>query len=236
MTTGVPTPSQRTSRLARGATGALALALLLLACAIWLDRPLSLWLNVNVPPALDKAFDRIGNLGDAGLYVAVGLICYIWALNGLARGWSCPFKSGFDRMARGSLLLLATMTVGGIITWLLKRLVSRARPEALLDHGIYGLGQVFAGKPYDSFPSSHTLAAFAVASVIAILSPRWRWPVMTLAVLVAASRVINRDHFLSDVCVGALIAICCAVLLAPRILDTRYHWPLRAPWRWWKAS
>ncbi|CAM4433048.1 phosphatase PAP2 family protein [Bordetella pseudohinzii] len=233
MTTGVPLSPPL--RPIRGKASLALLLLLVLACTLWLDRPLTLWLDAHVPEGLNTAFDRIGRLGDPGLYVLVGLGLYIWSLNGLARGWHCRFEAGFDRIARGSLLLLATMSAGGIVTWLLKRVVARARPEELLDHGIYGLGKFFAGKPFDSFPSSHTQAAFAVAGVIAIVAPRWRWPVLTLAALVALSRVINRDHFLTDVVTGALVALGCAAALAPRILGKQYQWPLRAPWRWLRS-
>lgn len=230
MTTGVPLSPPL--RPIRGKASLALLVVLVLACTLWLDRPLALWLDANVPDGLNKAFDRIGRLGDAGLYVLAGLGLYIWSLNGLARGWHCRFEAGFDRIARASLLLLATLSAGGIVTWLLKRVVARARPEELFDHGIYGLGSFFAGKPFDSFPSSHTQAAFAVAGVIAIVAPRWRWPVLALAALVALSRVINRDHFLTDVVAGAVVALGCAAVLAPRILGKQYQWPLRAPWRW----
>lgn len=207
-------------------------ALLLLACALWIDRPLTLWIHGHVSPTLDRVFDYIGLMGDAEFSLVPALLLYIWSLNGLARGWHCPWQAGFERSARGALLLMLTMAMGGVITWLLKRLVSRARPEELLDHGIYGLGSWFSGGPYDSFPSSHTQAAFATAAVLAILAPRWRWPVLTLAALVGLSRLINRDHYLTDVLTAATIALCCAAFLAPRVLDSRARWPLRAPWRW----
>ncbi|MFQ6688931.1 acid phosphatase, partial [Bordetella pertussis] len=40
---------------------------------------------------------------------------------------------------------------------------------------------MFAGNPFNSFPSSHTQMAFAVAAVLGILAPRWRWPALALA-------------------------------------------------------
>lgn len=238
MTSGLPLPTPpRARRYTRSsALMALLLALILVACALWVDRPLTIWINATVPESLDKLFDRVGRLGDPGVYIAVALGLYIYALNGMKRGWTCRIKCGFERIARGSLLMLMTMAAGGVVTWLLKRTVARARPEELLDHGIYGMGKWFAGSPFDSFPSSHTQAAFAVSGVIAILAPRWRWPVLTLAAMVAISRVINRDHYLSDVCVAAFIALTCAATLAPIVLSEKNRWPLRAPWRWWKKA
>ncbi|WP_227746493.1 phosphatase PAP2 family protein [Bordetella bronchiseptica] len=145
-------------------------------------------------------------------------------------GWTC------EKIARAGMLLLATLTAGGLATWVLKNVVARARPEVLLDDGIYGMGRMFAGNPFNSFPSSHTQTAFAVAAVLGILAPRWRWPALALAALVAISRVINRDHYLSDVCAAALIAVVAAYAIKPYVLSPRYTWPLRAPWRWRKRG
>src|SRR5690606_39973655 len=86
-----------------------------------------------------------------------------------------------------SMLLLGTMAIGGLVTLALKRIVARARPDLLLEQGLHGLGAPFAGEPYDSFPSSHTLTAFAVAAVIGHIAPRWRLPVLALAAVVARS-------------------------------------------------
>jgi undecaprenyl-diphosphatase len=54
-----------------------------------------------------------------------------------------------------------------------------------------------------SFPSGHTLNAFAIGSVIALSFPLLAVPVMVVAASVAASRVVLGLHWLSDVLVGA---------------------------------
>jgi hypothetical protein len=33
---------------------------------------------------------------------------------------------------------------------------------------------------------------------------------------------------------AAGIAVLVGHVLAPRVLDAKYQWPLRAPWRWWR--
>ncbi|MCH5824122.1 phosphatase PAP2 family protein, partial [Salmonella enterica] len=113
-----------------------------------------------------------------------------------------------------SLLMLSTMAVGGLVVLVLKRSVARARPELFFDKGIYGLGEAFSrANQFNSFPSSHTYAAFAVAVTLGILAPRWRWAFLSLAALVAVSRLVNLDHYLSDVMTAAGIAIAVGHLL-----------------------
>jgi undecaprenyl-diphosphatase len=56
-----------------------------------------------------------------------------------------------------------------------------------------------------SFPSGHSLNAFAMGTVLALSFPVMAGPVLALAASVAASRVVLGLHFLSDVLAGALV-------------------------------
>jgi membrane-associated phospholipid phosphatase len=216
-----------------GAVLVACLALALLLMSRWIDVPLTLAIEQHVSPGIDKVFHTIGKLGNRGGYIAVtALLVYAIALTGLRRGWACPLRAGFDRIARGAVLVVSTMAVGGLITLVLKKVVARARPEVLLEDGWYGLVAPFTrGNDFNSFPSSHTLTAFAVAAAIGEIAPRWRVPALLVAALVAISRLINRDHFLSDVTAAAAIGILVAHYLAPYVLDPRRRWMFRAFWR-----
>ena len=102
--------------------------------------------------------------------------------------------------------------------------MARARPELYFEQGIYGMGETFSrAQLFNSFPSSHTYAAFSVAVVLGILAPRWRWAFLSLAALVAVSRLVNLDHYLSDVMTAAGIAFAVAHGLAPRVLGSKYQ-------------
>ena len=108
------------------------------------------------------------------------------------------------------------VAVSGIVTALLKDVAGRARPYVSADTSPHDFhfGRGFAGGGgYKSFPSGHSTAAFAAASVVTSESQRW-WPhgiwlvapaMYGGATLVGLSRMYNNAHWASDVALGAAI-------------------------------
>ena len=205
------------------------------ASALWLDLPLATWLRGHVSPGVDTSFAWIGYLGDSGKYIVVGLAFYIVGLLGAARGWPNPLRMRYEHDARQPAAAVhhGRGRPGGAAAEARRG----ARPALYFEQGIYGMGEAFSrAQLFNSFPSSHTYAAFSVAVVLGILAPRWRWAFLSLAALVAVSRLVNLDHYLSDVMTAAGIAFAVAHWLAPRVLGSKYQWPLRVPWRWWRRG
>jgi len=56
-----------------------------------------------------------------------------------------------------------------------------------------------------SFPSGHTMTAFAIALVVSYFYPGLEGPLYFLAASIALSRVVLGMHFLSDVLAGAVL-------------------------------
>ena len=121
-----------------------------------------------------------------------------------------------DRRATAAVGLrtLGAVTVGGVVTGVLKSAVGRARPYVTQDSAAldvrFGRG-LRGGNAYQSFPSGHATAAFAFAGALAA-EGRHRWRDVNrvtgpagfaVAGLVAASRVYHDRHWASDVVAGA---------------------------------
>ena len=60
-----------------------------------------------------------------------------------------------------------------------------------------------------SFPSGHAALAFATAAALAMLWPRsrWRWVAYVVAAIVAAERVAENAHWLSDTVGAAALGV-----------------------------
>jgi undecaprenyl-diphosphatase len=63
-----------------------------------------------------------------------------------------------------------------------------------------------------SFPSGHSITSFAVAIAIGLFYPELLGTLLTVATLIAASRIILGMHFLSDVLAGSAIGVILGVL------------------------
>lgn len=90
----------------------------------------------------------------------------------------------------------------GIVVFLfLKQLTGRRRPCQIEPHCWATL------LPPDrfSFPSGHTITAFAVATPLSLFYPSLMAGVLFCAMSIAASRILLGMHFLSDVVAGALL-------------------------------
>jgi undecaprenyl-diphosphatase len=116
-------------------------------------------------------------------------------------------------------LVVAAATVGGGVV---KVLVGRERPSHL-DQPVGQERMVFRGPraglrfaPYQSFPSGHTVSAFASATTLAAFYPPARGVFYAVAAGSAANRVVKHQHFLSDVVAGALLGHLLALWLLAR--------------------
>jgi len=97
-----------------------------------------------------------------------------------------------------------------IATQILKQVFHRQRPsQGEAPDPFFWEGPI-GDISYTSFPSGHSAAVFAVATVIASSYKKTVWvPVLcySLASLTALSRVYNNDHWMSDVIMGSAIGI-----------------------------
>ncbi len=124
--------------------------------------------------------------GDGWLWAACGVLLLV---------------SGDDRRY-AALAAAALAVVSGILIFrYMKKAVRRTRPCDIEVHCW------ISALPPDrfSFPSGHSITAFAVAVPLGLFYPSVRTPLLFCASSVAISRIVLGMHFLSDVIAGSLI-------------------------------
>lgn len=136
-------------------------------------------------------------LGDGFFCVAVGLLLFI-------------FKKRFL-----SLMVISSYAISGIIAQVLKNLIIEARPAVYLKGTSYHyfIADVTLHN-YQSFPSGHSVSAFALAGVLsfAVKNKKYSMLFLAAAILVGYSRIYLAQHFMDDVLTGAIIGLLTAIV------------------------
>jgi len=120
-----------------------------------------------------------------------------------------------------ALLALESFALASLVTRIPKTLVGRERPDNWQGYGPYAIKGPFKG---NSFPSGHTTASFAVASVIATQFRDSKWiPVTayTVAGLAGLSRIYDNKHWLTDVVAGATVGTLVGNLVSHRASNSK---------------
>lgn len=145
-------------------------------------------------PRLDQV-GTVGNrLGDAVTLVFISLV--IGTIGYLRNSKKLQMLCLHSLLAHGLV---------GLFAQILKHSLGRPRPRHM-DKGPWEIGLSFESG-YDSFPSGHTSASFAVATVLAYYFPKGKFLWFGLAAFVGMCRVTKGSHFPTDVLGGLLLGI-----------------------------
>lgn len=156
-------------------------------------------LNSFHTPWLDVFFALFTFLGDGVCVLSVVPLLFIFA--GRKKAVS---------------LLFAFLT-SGCVAQALKRIFKQPRPKLYFEETsfqyLHYVNNVTLHSSY-SFPSGHTTAAFALATllVLGFKKTRMAVPCFLFAILVGYSRIYLAQHFLADVMAGAIIGTLSALL------------------------
>ncbi len=166
-----------------------------------------IWLADHRSPVADYFFYYITKLGEEYGFVVIGVIF-------LFRSW------------RRSLMILALGLIVTLITFVLKKTFYFERPSMFLERMVWeGPREVLDYSlliGHSSFPSGHSMAAWALFTfIVALYRKSWVSIVcFVLAISVSISRVYLMAHFLRDVAMGAFIGFLIGYLVF-YIYDTR---------------
>ena len=148
--------------------------------------------SINSPEKLpsDKFFQFVSN---TNTYLVIGIPATIGTIGLIKHD---------DKLIRNACVAIAAIAVNSGITEAMKYSINRARPFNTYTDIVR---KSSAGSP--SFPSGHTSSAFATATSLSLMYPKWYVivPSICWAGTVGYSRMHLGVHYPSDVLAGALV-------------------------------
>ncbi|NBJ89212.1 phosphatase PAP2 family protein [Acutalibacter sp. 1XD8-36] len=149
-------------------------------------------------PITDAVFPAVTYLGESGIFWIL-LSLLIIAL-GRKNGWRTT-----------GCLMLAAMLLGLLLGEIaLKNIICRPRPFQEMPE----ISLLIPPPSGYSFPSGHSCASFAAATIIFLKDKRPGAAALALAALIAFSRVFLFVHYPTDVLAGSLLGVLCALAAA----------------------
>jgi len=138
-----------------------------------------------------------------------------WLIGSLLLGLYAHYKKHDRHLMLRARFFFAAVTISGLVVLPLKWLFGKARPSRLFREDLYGFDWFVSPTAYHfhSFPSGHTTTAFAVATALCLLYPRYGVLFFFGAVLVGLSRIGVLYHYPGDVVGGAMFGTIVTLLL-----------------------
>jgi membrane-associated phospholipid phosphatase len=159
---------------------------------------LNLWFNKHYSISIGRFFSYYTNLGQEWLLVPISIIILF-----------------FNRSQTFTLRLFATFILNSLLTAGLKYMVfDMKRPKVVLEKFNLIFTEGVNMHSYNSFPSGHTSAAFALAMAISFWYQKKYISLMAIAMAIGVgiSRIYLQQHFLEDVIGGAIIGFISATI------------------------
>lgn len=158
-------------------------------------------LNKHRSAGADLFFRWFTKVGEGYGYLAVFLVLLVYKRRA---AWGIPILG----------------VAVSLVAWFGKTLFHHPRPYRYFEQqGLLAQLHLIPGekihKGLTSFPSGHTMAAFALFSFLAFCFPRKPWLSITcfcIALLVGVSRMYLVQHFFEDVYLGAILGVGLGVL------------------------
>lgn len=155
----------------------------------YFDQPMALFFQSLDLNETASWLNWITHLGLGGSYI-VGLFLFALFFRYLQKNRDLENKLWF---------LWFCVLVPSIVCIGLKIVLGRARPILLFNHEIYGFHGLETSSAYWSFPSGHTTTIMGFVFGLSIVFPRGTIAFILAGLIIAVSRILLTNHYLSDV-------------------------------------
>jgi membrane-associated phospholipid phosphatase len=200
-------------------TGAVLLATA--ASVIWLDGPAAHHFQPRFGDTVHVMAARWTDLGKAEPYFLLSAILAFGSW-GVGRFFQTP-NAWISRARNWGVQALAMFLFSGVLVQVFKHIIGRKRPYAVADLSPHEFHPLTANYEFHSMPSGHSQVVFTAATVLTMVWPKAWMLWYGFAALLAASRVVTLNHWISDTVAGAFFGIVGALVARRYLQTTRFQ-------------
>ena len=161
----------------------------------------------NINSQTKSLFETLTHFGDS-LYFFIPTII-IWATIKIIKNKNKILLTSSDI----SLFIFFNILISGITVQIFKHILGRPRPSLFHSNNLSVIDIFNFDSRWHSFPSGHTATIFAFIFCLVFLFPKIKNILITIAIIIASTRVIVGAHYVSDIFGGALAAYITSILL-----------------------
>ena len=167
----------------------------------------------NINSQTKSLFETLTHFGDS-LYFFVPTIL-IWVVIKIIQNKNKIILTISDI----SIFIFFNILFSGIAVQIFKHIVGRPRPPLFHSNNLSTIDIFNFDSRWHSFPSGHTATIFAFIFCLIFLFPKIKNILITIAVVIASTRVIVGAHYVSDIFGGALVAYITSILLREKFFQ-----------------
>jgi membrane-associated phospholipid phosphatase len=197
---GAPWPIATRNTAIAVLVGLLALLFLL----SFVDRPISVW-GQGLPEPIPGIMHWITRWGESDWQLIPALLVLLLTAVAVPLVRKEVWRTALREVRVLAGFIFVGVGLPSLVSSLFKRLIGRARPEAWTETAPISFIPNLTLYNHQSFPSGHSTTAFAMAMVLVFIWPRTLWPALLAATLIALSRVITGQHYLTDIVGGVVL-------------------------------
>ena len=169
-----------------------------------IDRRAAHFFHSAIPKSFDRILHATTDWAKGGIWLAAASLALV--ISRIAP-WALGPSPAMAELGRVSLAFLLGLAAASVVLHSIKVVLGRRRPRDELELNLYGFRPFTWDLRKDSFPSGHALTISCVAVVTSAVAPEWAPLCFAGAAWLALTRALLNSHYLSDVFVGAGIAL-----------------------------
>lgn len=169
---------------------------LLVFCYLFIDRPIAEYFS-STSPLTKQSAEKLTQLISPGPNLIVWPLLFFLLKYGIKK----------EQWSKRCLSIAIAIPLSALIVDFLKPLVGRARPIEWITNHLYGFTLFSSSNAFYSFPSGHACTIGAICGAFSTFYPRYSIPFVIAAFLLALTRVVLVEHYLSDIIAGLIIGL-----------------------------